>query len=299
MGDHENKWFATNDPSGFDRVKCIFSKWCPPRDDLRQDPRLDWKPGVDPPGPCWQDDYGDARPYTYGTYRTSKYTNRKCPFGFEGRHYAPETSNLMFDPTLNSHWCYDANVERTEAGILESLNEAINSEEEDMQIFHIIVNSADHSGGGGSISLDLAFPLNSWHPEKFEEGTLFVREYRKGKRRGRAYFRTREPDVCDKCWESDNLSMRVGDEPNGSLREDSNGRRGTSKPISKADIKEAERNGKDWIIYDFSVKWASGGRLRIAFPTEIFTGKKGKKDKKGIIGHPWNSSPIFSPSFNW
>ncbi len=289
VGDYENKWRAAREPGGGSVVRGIFSKWCPPRDDLRQDTRLDWEPGVDPPGPCWQDDYGDARPYTYGTYRGSKFTNRNCPWA-KGDHYAPETSNLMFDPTLNSHWCYDANVERTEAGILESLNEAINSEEEDMQIFHIIVNSADHSGGGGSISLDLAFPLNSWHPEKFEEGTLFVREYRKGKRRGRAYFHNREPDVCDKCWESDNLSMRVGDEPNGSLREDSNGRRGTSKPISKADIKEAERNDEDWIIYDFSVSKASGGKLRIAFTTETL---------KDVIKYPWNSSPIFTNSFDW
>jgi hypothetical protein len=287
VGEYENKWFATNDPSGFGMVKCIFSKWCPPMDIQRKEKLL---AGASNFINCWQDDYGYERPYTYRTYRTSKYTNRKCPFGFEGRHYAPETSNLMFDPTLNSHWCYDANVERTEAGILESLNEAINSEEEDMQIFHIIVNSTDHSGGGGSISLDLAFPLNSWHPEKFEEGTLFVREYRKGKRRGRAYFQNREPDVCDKCWESDNLSMRVGDEPNGSLRDDSNGRRGTSKPISKADIKEAESNGEDWIIYDFSVKWASGGNVRIAFLT---------KTLKDVIKFPWNSSPIFTNSFVW
>ena len=292
VGDYENKWRAAREPGGGSVVRGIFSKWCPPRDIERQEMKADWELGVNSPGPCWQHDYGRAPPYTYGTYRDSKFTNRKCPWA-KGPHYAPETSNLMIDPTLNSHWCYDANVERTESGILESLNEAINSEEEDMQIFHIIVNSADHSGGGGSISLDLAFPLNSWHPKKFEDGTLFVREYRKGKRRGRAYFLNRKPDVCDKCWESDNLSMRVGDEPNGSLREDSNGRRGTSKPISKDDIKEAERRKEDWIIYDFSVAWASGGHLRIAFPTKTFTGKN------GIIGHPWNSSPIFSPSFNW
>ena len=289
VGDYENKWRAAREPSGGSVARVIFSKWCPPRDIERQEMKDRWELGVNSPGPCWQHDYGRAPPYTYGTYRDSKFTNRKCPWA-KGPHYAPETSNLMIDPTLNSHWCYDANVERTEAGILESLNEAINSEEEDMQIFHIIVNSADHSGGRGSISLDLAFPLNSWHPEKFEDGTLFVREYRKGMRRGKGIFQFREPDVCDKCWESDNLSMRVGDEPNGSLRENSNGRRGVAKPISKEDIAEAERNDEDWIIYDLSVSKASGGKLRIAFTTETL---------KDVIKYPWNSSPIFTNSFDW
>jgi hypothetical protein len=84
--------------------------------------------------------------------------------------------------------------------------------------------------------------------------------------------------------------MRVGDEPDGSLRADSNGRRGKSKPISKDDIKEAERRKEDWIIYDFSVTWASGGHLRIAFHIDTL---------KKVITRPWNSSPIFTQSFNW
>jgi len=137
VGDYENKWRAAREPGGGSVVRGIFSKWCPPRDIERQVMKADWELGVNSPGPCWQHDYGDAPPYTYGTYRDSKFTNRKCPWA-KGPHYAPETSNLMIDPTLNSHWCYDANVERTEAGILESLNEAINSEEEDMQIFHML-----------------------------------------------------------------------------------------------------------------------------------------------------------------
>jgi hypothetical protein len=287
VGGYKNKWFATSDPSGFGQVKAIFSKWCPPGKNKAGGPG----PPDSPPGPCWQDDYGEARPYTYGTYRTSKFTNRKCPWA-KGRHYAPETSNLVIDSTHNSHWCYDANVERTGSGILEYLNEVINSEEEDLQIFHIIVNSTDHDGGGGSISLDLAFPLNSCNPhfDRFEDGTLFVREYRKGERRGTGKFLNREPDVCNNCWESDNLSMRVGDEPNSSLRADSNGRRGLSKPISKDDITEAEKNNEDWIIYDFSVTWATGAPLRIAFQT---------KTLKDVIKYPWNSSPIFTNSFDW
>lgn len=296
--EYENSWEPTNDPSGLLHIRAIFSKWCPPNEK--------WDPNY---LPCWQD--GPlAPPYPYGTYQDSGATGRKCPWekgslGPWKDHFAPETSNLFKDYFSDdgSHWCYDGNVTRTELGVLEYLNEEMSdSDIEKLPIFHIVVNT--HDWGPRTISLDLAFPSISYYPpnlqvqpQRFEDDTLFVGEYRKGKRRGWTHA---DPNVCENCWESDSLSMRVystTSSPNkhGNITRDSNGRRKVGQPISKDDIAtllpnpSAKKKGFEFIDYEFSVKYAGGGgKLRIAIPIMIMD---------EIIGAKWNSSPlrIFPP----
>jgi len=289
-GDYANSWTARNEPSEINslNIRTIFSKWCPPK-----------KWGMD--SPCWQDDMRKPPqvPYSYSEYSSSNGTGRKCPVK-EGTpwmpHFAPETCNLFEDHFSDNgdritHWCSDANVTRTELGVLEYLNWEMNLDVEELPIFHIVVNT--HDWAGDEISLDLAFPSYSYYShnlqvqqQRFDDDTLFVEKYRKGKIRDTVGKLGRYQDVCGYCWRTDSLSMQVYSD--GNYRSDSNGRRGTSQSISMKDVESAERRGKLWIDYEFSLIKTNNDKLKIAISTEIF----GK-----LIRAPWNNSPliIFPP----
>ncbi len=185
-GDYANSWTPMKKPSEINSltIRAVFSKWCPPNGVKGEDP------------PCWQDDMKKPPqvPYPYSEY--SKLTGRECPV-IEQKpwmpHFAQETCNLFEDHFSDNgncitHWCSDANVTRTELGVLEYLNiEMDRLDGNATPIFHIVVNT--HDWPGDEISLDLAFPSNSYYSpnlqvqDRFVDDTLFVREYRKGNTR--------------------------------------------------------------------------------------------------------------------
>ena len=292
-GDYANSWTARNEPSEINslNIRTIFSKWCPPK-----------KWGMD--SPCWQDDMRKPPqvPYSYSEYSSTNGTGRKCPVK-EGTpwmpHIAPETCNLFEDHFSDdgnciTHWCSDANVTRTELGVLEFLNRQMDSDVEDFPIFHIVVNT--HDWDPGEISLDLAFPSKSYYSHnlqvqgtRFADDTLFVGEYRKGKMRYQSTTHGnlgQYHDVCEDCWYTDSHSMRVYSD--GNYRLNSNGRRGTSQPISMKDVKSAVRRGNSWIDYEFSLIKTNNTKLKISISTEII---------EDLINAKWNKSPlrIFPP----
>jgi len=286
--EYSNYWISTVErPEECPVVRVVLSKWSPPKERKIDEEYM--KQLVGAQYPCWQDE--PARPYTYTEWNTK--TGRVCPWE-QGHHFAPETFNLDADNFAQpeSHWCYDANVSRTPNGILSYLNWNMSgrTKGEDaagLPIIHIVVNSNDW--GRSTVSLDLAFPADncdSYLP-RFEDDVLFVGEYAKGRQRGR---KSRFDGIdlwngkgCPICWEDDELSMRVYSRHPASVGKDSNGRRGEAKEISKKDVENAEAAGDEWIIYDFSVEFVGGQKLRIAFPTWIM---------KEITGANWNTSSI-------
>ena len=279
--EYSNYWISTVErPEECPVVRVVLSKWSPPKEMSRG-----------PQHPCWQDEPDFSRPYAYTEWKQK--TGRVCPWN-QRHHFAPETCNLHADNFTQpeSHWCYDANVSRTPSGILSYLSwnmsgRAEGEGEAELPIIHIVVITNDW--GRSTVSLDLAFPADncdSYLP-RFEDDVLFVGEYAKGRRRdGRSRFDGVDHwsgRGCPICWEDDELSMRVYSRHPASVGKDSNGRRGEAKEISKEDVENAEAAGDEWIIYDFSVEFVGGQKLRIAFPTWIM---------KEITGTNWNTSPI-------
>jgi len=281
--EYSNYWISTIErPKECPDVRVVLSKWSPPKERSRADRK---RSGA-PQHPCWQDAPTHSRPYTYTKWNTK--TGRVCPHN-QGYHFAPETFNLDADNFAQpeSHWCYDANVSRTPNGILSYLNWSITNSKEAAgpPIIHIVVNSNDW--GTNTVSLDLAFPADNCDSHlRFADHVLFVGEYAKGRRRGhQCQFDGIDWDGkgCPICWEDDELSMRVYSPHPASVGKDSNGRRGEAKEISLKDVENAEAAGDEWIIYEFSVEFVRGQKLRIAFPTSIM---------KEITKAKWNIEPI-------
>ena len=285
--EYSNEWIATNDRGDVPEVMVVLSKWSPPRKmSSKQWWRRfgDWGP-LHIKFPCWQDEVGFTRHYPYSKWKTT--TGRVCQWD-QGSHFASETFNLHPDNFTQpeDHWCYDASVSRTDLGILDYLNEKYAAGlEAEVPIIHIVVNSNDW--GRSTISLDLAFPSETCdsHLPRFKDDVLFVGEYAKGQgRKGRGLFTgVDDGHGCSLCWDADELSMRVYSRHPASVAENSNGRRGSAMPISRTDVMNAKAAGKEWIIYDFSVEFVGGQKLRIAFPTWIM---------EEITGANWNIDPI-------
>lgn len=282
--EYSNQWIATNDRGVVPSVMVVLSKWSPP---INKGNKWDADQLV---GSCWQD--GVIAPYSYSKWKAT--TGRVCPRKGKRHHFASESGNLSpmnFTNKPEGHWCYDANVSRTDLGILDYLNEKYAAGvEAEASIIHIVVNSNDW--GRSTISLDLAFPSETCdsHLPRFKDDVLFVGEYSKGqKRKGNPFnsawnFSGTDGDFgCPDCWDADELSMHVYSRHPASMAENSNGRRGSAMPISRKDVEKAEAAGDEWIIYDFSVKDANDRKLRLAFPTWIM---------KEITGANWNIDPI-------